>query len=119
MLHRPLLALLVCSALATGAAAQSGDRDSSSTAPQDTTTTTITTTQQDDATQQIEPMDRTPVYRVNVTARTTKAVNYRHRSGSTKVDMKGTDLMPLATGDAKVNRSVPFMSTLVDPLRCR
>jgi outer membrane protein OmpA-like peptidoglycan-associated protein len=51
----------------------------------------------------VEPMDQTPVFRVNVVSRTTKAVNYRHRGGSTMVDFKGTDLMPLAKGKAKVD----------------
>ena len=51
----------------------------------------------------IEPMEETPVFRVNVVSRTTKAVNYRHRGGSTTVDFKGTDLMPLAKGKAKVD----------------
>ncbi len=51
----------------------------------------------------VEPMDQTPVFRVNVVSRTTKAVNYRHRGGSTTVDMKGTSLMPEATGKAKVD----------------
>src|ERR1700733_4978102 len=44
-----------------------------------------------------------PVFRVNVYARTTKAVNYRHRGGSTIVDFKGTDLMPEVGGRAKVD----------------
>src|SRR5712692_2227002 len=43
-----------------------------------------------------------PVYRITVVARTTKAVNYHHRSGSTKIDFRGTALMPEARGDAKV-----------------
>jgi hypothetical protein len=51
---------------------------------------------------QVEHMDKMPIYRVNVVARTTKAINYRHRSGSTKVDFQGTALMPRAAGDAKV-----------------
>jgi len=51
----------------------------------------------------IEPMDQTPVFRVKVVSRTTKAVNYRHRGGSTTVDLKGTSLMPEATGHAKVD----------------
>jgi outer membrane protein OmpA-like peptidoglycan-associated protein len=51
----------------------------------------------------VEPMDQTPVFRVNVVSRTTKAVNYRHRGGSTRLDFKGTSLMPLATGRAKVD----------------
>jgi hypothetical protein len=40
-----------------------------------------------------------PVFRVNVYGRTTKAVNYRHRGGSTTVDFRGTDLAP-AVSDA-------------------
>ncbi len=51
----------------------------------------------------VEPMDQTPVFRVKVVSRTTKAVNYRHRGGSTTVDFKGTDLLPEASGKAKVN----------------
>ena len=51
----------------------------------------------------VEPMDETPVFRVRVVGRSTKAVNYRHRGGSTTVDLKGTSLMPEATGRAKVN----------------
>lgn len=35
-------------------------------------------------------------------ARTTKAVNYRRASGSTKVDLQGTELMQGAAGEAKV-----------------
>src|SRR6202165_5718038 len=45
---------------------------------------------------------KTPIYRVSVTARTTKAVNYRHRSGATKIDFRGTELLPLSHGEAKV-----------------
>jgi len=32
-----------------------------------------------------------------------EAVNYQHRSGATKLDFAGTDLMPSANGEAKVN----------------
>ena len=51
---------------------------------------------------QVEPMEKTPVYRANVVSRTTKAVDYRHRGGSTRVDLRGTELMPQAAGEAKV-----------------
>jgi outer membrane protein OmpA-like peptidoglycan-associated protein len=44
-----------------------------------------------------------PVFRVSVFARTTKAVNYRHRGGSTIVDLRGTELMPAVGGHAKVD----------------
>src|ERR1700676_4214204 len=53
--------------------------------------------------QTLEPMSHTPTFRVVVTSRTTPAVNYKHRSGSTKVDFAGTDLMPSADGKAEVN----------------
>jgi len=51
----------------------------------------------------LEPMSRTPTFRVVVISRTTPAVNYKHRSGATKVDFAGTDLMPTADGKAEVN----------------
>jgi hypothetical protein len=44
----------------------------------------------------------TPTFRVNVISRNVQAVNYRHRSGATKLDFAGTDLMPSANGQAKV-----------------
>src|SRR3984957_15762434 len=47
--------------------------------------------------------DQIPVFRVNVFARTAKAVNYRHRGGSTMVDFRGTELMPEIAGHAKVD----------------
>jgi outer membrane protein OmpA-like peptidoglycan-associated protein len=43
-----------------------------------------------------------PIYRVTVVARTTKAINYNHRSGSTKIDFRGTPLLPDARGEARV-----------------
>ncbi|MDR3718712.1 MAG: OmpA family protein [Bryobacteraceae bacterium] len=43
-----------------------------------------------------------PIYRVTVTARTAKAISYRHRSGATKIDFKGTEFLPNARGEAKV-----------------
>ena len=44
----------------------------------------------------------TPAYGVNVVSRTTRAVKYAHRSGATRIDFQGTDLMPGASGEAKV-----------------
>jgi outer membrane protein OmpA-like peptidoglycan-associated protein len=44
----------------------------------------------------------TPAYRINVVRRTTPAVSYRHRSGATRINFQGTDLMPAAAGEAKV-----------------
>lgn len=49
------------------------------------------------------PQDQMPIFRVHVYARSTKAVNYRHRGGSTTVDFRGTDLMPEVSGHAKID----------------
>jgi outer membrane protein OmpA-like peptidoglycan-associated protein len=45
----------------------------------------------------------TPTFRVTVISRSVQAVNYKHRSGSSKLDFAGTDLMPSANGVAEVN----------------
>lgn len=50
-----------------------------------------------------QPGDPVPTYRVTVVSRTAEAVSYRHHSGSTHVDFQGTDLMPSARGEAKVD----------------
>ena len=51
----------------------------------------------------VEPISPTPIFRVNVVSRSVQAVNYEHRSGASKLDFTGTDLMPSANGEAKVN----------------
>ncbi len=56
-----------------------------------------------DAPPPTEQMDQTPVFRTEVVSSTTKAVDYRHRGGSTEVDIAGTDLMPEIRGEAKVD----------------
>jgi outer membrane protein OmpA-like peptidoglycan-associated protein len=43
-----------------------------------------------------------PIYRIIVVARTTQAINYRHRSGSTRINFQGTTLLPEARGNAQV-----------------
>jgi len=53
--------------------------------------------------QQTGQNDALPVFRVRVDVRSTKAVNYRHRGGSTTVDFRGTELMPTVGGRAKVD----------------
>src|SRR5579864_5108224 len=45
----------------------------------------------------------TPVFKVNVVAHSTKAINYRHRSGATEIGFTGTALMPKAKGQARVD----------------
>jgi outer membrane protein OmpA-like peptidoglycan-associated protein len=50
----------------------------------------------------VEPLSPMPTFHVTVTSRSVQAVNYKHRSGASKLDFAGTDLMPAATGQAKV-----------------
>jgi outer membrane protein OmpA-like peptidoglycan-associated protein len=54
--------------------------------------------------------DSVPVYRINVVARTVPAITYRVNSGSTKVDLKGTALMPYAKGKAEVENKQGIVS---------
>ena len=49
------------------------------------------------------PTSATPYFHVVVISRTVQAVNYRYRSGSTKLNFAGTDLMPTANGEARIN----------------
>ena len=55
-----------------------------------------------------------PIFRVTVTSRTTKAINYHHRTGTTMVDLKGTALMPVANGTAKVQSNTGATKMTVD-----
>ena len=55
-----------------------------------------------------------PVFHVNVTSRTTKAINYRHRSGATKIDFQGTSLLPAAHGEAKVESKQGYIEIEVE-----
>jgi outer membrane protein OmpA-like peptidoglycan-associated protein len=54
------------------------------------------------APEQIATIDPITTFHVTVVEHTTMAVNYHFRSGSTKVDLQATDLMPGAKGTAKV-----------------
>jgi outer membrane protein OmpA-like peptidoglycan-associated protein len=51
----------------------------------------------------VEHRSSTPTFRVTVISRSVQAVNYQHRSGSSKLDFAGTDLMPSANGVAEIN----------------
>jgi outer membrane protein OmpA-like peptidoglycan-associated protein len=55
-----------------------------------------------------------PIYRVTVTQRTAKAISYRHRSGATKIDFRGTTLMPNAHGEAKVEGKQGYIEIEVE-----
>jgi outer membrane protein OmpA-like peptidoglycan-associated protein len=57
---------------------------------------TVTSTSQ-------ETTAQPPLFRVTVVGRTTAAINYRPRSGKTKVDFVGTPLLPMAQGYAEVS----------------
>lgn len=46
--------------------------------------------------------DHVPIYDVTVIERTTKAINYAYRGGATKIDFRGTILLPQAKGEATV-----------------
>ncbi len=54
--------------------------------------------------------DEVPLFRVTVVGRTTPAINYRPRRGDTKVDFRGTALMPQAQGEAKVSGEQGYMN---------
>ncbi len=55
-----------------------------------------------------------PVYRVSVTARTAKAINYQHRSGATKIDFRGTELLARGRGEAKVESKKGYIEIEVE-----
>jgi outer membrane protein OmpA-like peptidoglycan-associated protein len=48
------------------------------------------------------PNGAEPIFRVDVTSRTVRAVNYHNRQGTTHIDFQGTALMPEARGEASV-----------------
>jgi outer membrane protein OmpA-like peptidoglycan-associated protein len=72
---------------------------------------TTLSAQEANPTAQTNPADATPperqdngiyLFRVKVVQRDLDAVNYLHRSGSTSISFKGTQLLPFAKGEAKV-----------------
>jgi outer membrane protein OmpA-like peptidoglycan-associated protein len=52
-----------------------------------------------------------PIYKItiNVVERSIQAVNYRHRAGSTRLDFRGTPLLPTAHGEAEVEGRKGYM----------
>jgi len=62
----------------------------------------------------VEPMSPTPTFRVTVVSRNVQAVNYKHRGGATKLDFAGTDLMPAANGQAKVESKKGYIEIEVE-----
>jgi len=59
-------------------------------------------TQQSPASPPVQTGQAMPIFRVTVVSRTTKAINYHHRTGTTHIDFRGTELMPAARGEASV-----------------
>ena len=58
-----------------------------------------------------------PIFRVDVVEyaeRTTKAINYRHQSGATKIDFAGTPLLKKANGEAKVESKQGYIEIEVE-----
>jgi outer membrane protein OmpA-like peptidoglycan-associated protein len=93
MKQRALLFLLI-SALCSAAIAQEANPTATQQWPQDQ--------QQQNQVPQAEMRDGVPVYKVQVVGRDIPAVNYFHRSGSTKIGFQGTSLLAEAKGSAVV-----------------
>jgi outer membrane protein OmpA-like peptidoglycan-associated protein len=51
---------------------------------------------------------------LSVVTRTVEAVNYQHRSGATKIDFSGTEMMPSARGQAKVESKKGYLEIEVE-----
>lgn len=66
------------------------------------------------AQQRPDPDAPMAVFKVDVVAKTAKAINYRHRSGATKVDFKGTANLPAAKGEAKVESKQGYIEIEVE-----
>jgi hypothetical protein len=55
-----------------------------------------------------------PILRIHVIERTTKAINYRHRSGWTPIEFRGTPLLPSARGKAMVESKQGYIQIDVE-----
>jgi outer membrane protein OmpA-like peptidoglycan-associated protein len=82
--------------------------------PSQSQTGSTADTQQTQTTMAVEPMAPTPTFRVTVISRTARAVNYKHRGGATKLDFGGTELMPKANGEAKVESKQGYIEIEVE-----
>jgi outer membrane protein OmpA-like peptidoglycan-associated protein len=69
---------------------------------------------QSETTPQMQGSQSMPIYRVTVVRRTASAINYRHRSGATKIDFRGTELLPRAKGEAKVESKQGYIEIEVE-----
>ena len=57
---------------------------------------------------------RSPIYRLSLTPGTVKAINYQHRGGATRIDFRGTELLPNARGEAKVESKSGYIGIEAD-----
>ena len=53
-------------------------------------------------------------FKTEVVAKTAKAINYRHRSGATKINFAGTAILPKARGEAKVESKQGYIEIEVE-----
>ena len=53
-------------------------------------------------------------FKTEVVAKTAKAINYRHRSGATKINFVGTAILPKARGEAKVESKQGYIEIEVE-----
>ena len=65
---------------------------------------------------QVQQKDKQPIYTItiNVVDRTAKAINYQHRSAATKIDFRGTPLLPESHGEAKVESKQGYIEIEVE-----
>jgi outer membrane protein OmpA-like peptidoglycan-associated protein len=77
-------------------------------------TTTTSSTQPTNQGIQTTTTTKITTFRVNVVSRTVEAVNYQHRSGATKLNFAGTNLMPAANGEAKVESKKGYIEIEVE-----
>ena len=110
----PCVMILGISALAMPPPPQTSSSNSGTQpATQVVETTTTSSTQPTDHGIQTTTTKIT-TFRVNVVSRTVQAVNYRHRGGATKLNFAGTDLMPSANGEAKVESKKGYIEIEVE-----
>ena len=66
--------------------------------------------------ERVQQEGKNPLYtiKINVVERNAKAINYRHRSGSTTIGFNGTALMPEARGEAKVESKQGYIEIEVE-----
>ena len=59
-----------------------------------------------------------PFTALSLTPGTVKAINYQHRGGATRIDFRGTELLPNARGEAKVESKSGYIGIEADFEAC-